>query len=171
MKKNQVFYISIALISSFTFLVYTVMKNKNTSQVVISNSLSNPPSTVPVNLSNPFIPPLRSESVLVPINVSTNIGAVDSPYRQVGILKQNNQILPLMGRPLITTRNKWQYYSMSDKFNTVRLSVIFHGRNAMNEYGIDQLCNRECVHVEGYDNTHFQVSLYESDTIRYLPFL
>ncbi len=133
------------------------------------------PVQVPVSLSNPFIPPLRNESSLVPINISTNIGSVDSPYRQVGILKDEQHcekdpvLLPLMGRPLITTRSKWQYYTMSDKFNTMRLSVIVRGRNAMNEYGCDELYDRDRVHVEGYDNRRFRVSLYEIETIKYLP--
>jgi hypothetical protein len=75
-------------------------------------------------LLNPYSPPLRDERYFVrgalPINISTNIGAVDTQYRQLGIMTANNtkgKIIPLMGRPLFTNRDKWQYYTMSPEGN------------------------------------------------------
>ena len=80
---------------------------------------------VPVNnvLTNPYEAPYKDERYFVPkvqnvpINVSTNVGAVDTSYRQMGILTPlngttTNNILPLMGRPLYTNRQKWQYYTI-----------------------------------------------------------
>ena len=65
---------------------------------------SNQPSDV---LMSPYVPPLSDErylvpggNVRVPINVQTNLGAVDTNYRQMGILTPlngSNKILPLMG--------------------------------------------------------------------------
>jgi hypothetical protein len=137
-------------------------------------------------LMNPYVPPLRDERYLVPemaiappgrvpINISTNIGAVDTSYRQVGILTpfngaSANKILPLMGRPLFTNRDKWQYYTMSDQNNSVKLPIKYKGRNASNEYGVDKIYNGDVVYVEGYQKA-FKVTEYENDTIKYLPFL
>jgi hypothetical protein len=140
-------------------------------------------------LMDPYVPPLRDERYLVPeisiggrvpINISTNRGAVDTTYRQVGILTPLNKnlqnkdshekILPLMGRPLFTNRDKWQYYSMSDQNNSVKLPIRVKGRNASNEYGVDKIYNRDTVFVEGYQKA-FMVTEYENDTIKYLPFL
>ena len=133
-------------------------------------------------LLNPYTPPLRDERYFggrVPINISTNVGAVDTAYRQVGLLTPVQRhghghgqvkILPLMGRPLFTSRDKWQYYSMSDQNNSVKLPIIFKNRNATNENGVDKIYNRDIVYVEGY-NEAFRVTEYENDTIRYLPFL
>jgi hypothetical protein len=110
----------------------------------------------------------------VPINVSTNIGAVDTNYRQVGILTplngNNSKILPLMGRPLFVNRDKWQYYTMSDQNNSIKLPISYNGRSCTNEYGCDKLYNGYTVYVEGY-NEAFKITIYENDTIRYLPFL
>jgi hypothetical protein len=88
-------------------------------------------------LLNPYVPPLRDERYFmpgfvpppvgaVPINISTNIGAVDTAYRQLGILTPSNgsskdSIVPLMGRPLFTNRDKWQYYSTSNQHNNIKL--------------------------------------------------
>lgn len=136
-------------------------------------------------LLDPYAPPLRDERFLVPeiimpppgrvpINVSTNVGAVDTNYRQVGILTplngNNSKILPLMGRPLFVNRDKWQYYTMSDQNNSIKLPISYNGRSCTNEYGCDKLYNGYTVYVEGYKEA-FKVTIYENDTIRYLPFL
>ena len=124
-------------------------------------------------LMNPYAPPLRDERYLV--NVPTNVGAVDTNYRQVGILtplqKSNaSKILALMGRPLFVNRDKWQYYSMSDQNNSVKLPLRRNGRSCTSEYGCDKLYNGETLYVEGYDEG-FRVTIYENEPIRYIPYL
>jgi hypothetical protein len=128
-------------------------------------------------LLNPYSPPFKDERYFVPINVSTNIGAVpqDTNYRQMGIITPLNgsskdNILPLMGRPLFTTRDKWQYYTISNQHNNVKLPISFKGRSALNDYGVDQIFSGDTVYVEGY-NEPFRATLYENDTIQYLPFI
>ena len=136
-------------------------------------------------LLNPYAPPLRDERYfvpgfsaippagLVPINVSTNIGAVDTQYRQLGILTATNskgKIIPLMGRPLFTNRDKWQYYTNSDQQNSMRLPVSRNGRSCTNEYGCDKLFTGDTVYIEGL-NEAYRVTLYDNDTIKYLPFI
>lgn len=136
-------------------------------------------------LLNPYAPPLRDERYFipgmgqiippgsVPINVSTNIGAVDTQYRQLGILtatNSNGKIIPLMGRPLFTNRDKWQYYTMSDQNNSMKLPVSRSGRSCTNEYGCDKLYNGDTVYIEGL-NEPYRVTVYDNDTIKYLPFI
>ena len=129
-------------------------------------------------LLNPYAPPLSDERYirtpgLVPINVSTNVGAVDTNYRQMGILTATNskgKILPLMGRPVFTNRDKWQYYTMSDQNNSVKLPISRNGRSCTNEYGCDRLFNGDTVYVEGLNEAH-RITIYDNDTIKYLPFL
>lgn len=137
-------------------------------------------------LLNPYAAPYRDERYFVPelnyippgtvpINVSTNIGAVETTYRQMGIITPLNgtskdNILPLMGRPLFTNRDKWQYYTISNQHNNVKLPISFKGRSALNDYGVDQIFEGDTVYVEGY-NEPFKVTIYENDTIKYLPFV
>lgn len=135
-------------------------------------------------LLNPYAAPYKDERYFVPelnytrgipINVSTNIGAVDTSYRQMGIITPLNgaskdNILPLMGRPLFTNRDKWQYYTISNQHNNVKLPISFKGKSALNDYGVDQIFNGDTIYVEGY-NDAFKVTVYENDTIKYLPFL
>ena len=137
-------------------------------------------------LLNPYAPPLKDERYFipeltyippntVPINVSTNIGVVDTTYRQLGILTPLNgtnkdNILPLMGRPLYTNRQKYQYYTISNQHNNVKLPVSVKGKSGTNEYGVDQIFNGDTVYIEGY-NDAFKVTTYDTETIKYLPYL
>jgi hypothetical protein len=135
-------------------------------------------------LNNPYVPPLRDERYFIPelnfvpkgsipINISTNIGAVDTNYRQLGILtasNSNGKMIPLMGRPLFTNRDKWQYYTMSDQYNSVKLPISRNGKSCTNEYGCDKLYNGDTVYIEGI-NEAYRVTVYDNDTIKYLPFM
>jgi hypothetical protein len=158
----------------------TNIKNRGESNSGIfprpSFSFSNVENDV---LMNPYTPPLKDERVIqshdirggIPININTR--AVDTNYRQVGLLKRmdgNEMILPLMGRPLYVGRDKWQYYTMSDTNNSIKLPVSFKSRSCTNEYGCDEISNGDTVYVDGLDAT-FQATLYDNATMRYIPFI
>ena len=173
-----------------------VVNNRPSEKIVINDrqresvggwfgGLSWPYTNLPSDpLLNPYAPPLRDERYFVssgtyvppgtiPINVQTNIGAVpeNTSYRQLGLLTATNtkgSILPLMGRPVLTNRDKWQYYTMSDQNNSVKLPVSRNGRSCTNEYGCDRLFNGDTVYIEGL-NEAYRVTMYDNDTIRYLP--
>ena len=105
------------------------------------------------------------------VNVPTQ--SVDTTYRQVGILTRNggNQetILPLIGRPLFSNRDKWQFYTLSDKNNAIKLPVTVNGRSGTGEYGCNNVSSGDTIFVEGY-NDAFKVTAYDSASLRYLPF-
>ena len=178
-----------------------VVNNNTTDKIVIkdtqreNNGFGNwfggfIPSWPYTNLSsdpllNPYTPPLRDERYFIPgysippgtipNNISTNIGAVDTTYRQLGIHTPTNSsskdsIIPLMGRPLFTNRDKWQYYSTSNQHNNVKLPVSRAGRSCTNEYGCDKLYNGDTVYIEGV-NEAYKITMYDNDTIKYLPFV
>ena len=133
-------------------------------------------------LMNPYTAPLKDDRYLVtssdirgavPINVRTQ--GVDTNYRQLGILTRVNKndkketILALLGRPLITNRCKWQYYTMETK-NNIKLPIISNGRSCTNEQGCDELYEHDIVYVEGY-NEPFKITMYDNNTMKYLPFI
>ena len=137
--------------------------------------VSNVPEDV---LLNPYAPPLRDDRTTmdirgpaIPVNVSTQ-GTGNSAYRQVGILTRVNgpeTILPLMGRPLFRNRDKWQFYTISEKSNFIKLPISVKGRSCTNEYGCDNVYSGDTVYVEGY-NDAFKVTAYDNSVMQYLPF-
>lgn len=181
------------------FLIYT--NSKPTIVINDRDDISVNTGRSPIGFSskdvllNPYDPPYKDEQYLavngmavngmavngnrngMAVNVPTNIGSVplDTAYRQMGIMTPLNgaskdNILPLMGRPLFTNRDKWQYYTISNQHNNVKLPISFKGRSALNDYGVDKVYDSDTVYVEGY-NEAFKVTVYENDTIRYLPFI
>ena len=155
-----------------------VKENGNTSGIYprASYSFSNLENDV---LMNPYNAPLKDDSVNpvnnldprgVPINIPTQ--SVNASYRQVGILTRLNgdgeNILPLMGKPLFTNRDKWNYYTMTDKNNMIKLPITHKGRSCTNEYGCDSMYNGDTVYVEGY-NDSFRVTIYDNNLPQYIP--
>jgi len=183
--ENFTIFIIIILIVGLCYFFFSKNQNINISTNLRNNDDLNPSSSFGLgflpnypynNLSSKddrFAPPLRDERYLVPVNVSTT--AVDTSYRQVGILTPLNgsskdNILPLMGRPLFTRRGLWQYYTISNQHNNVKLPVSVKGKSGLNENGVDEIFSDDTVYVEG-NNEAFKVTKYENDTIKYLPFL
>lgn len=189
-ENTTLFIIFLMVFLAFTFyIIYNKPTNiKDTNNITIQNTEPNvrpmipmipswPYTNLPTNdvLLNPYSPPLSDERYLVPINVPTNIGSVNTSYRQMGILTPFNKssedkILQLMGRPLYVNRDKWQYYTISNQHNNVKLPIIFKKKNGLNDNGVDQIYTGDIVYVEGYKQS-FRATIYENDTIRYLSFI
>lgn len=181
-------FIIVALVA---LLLYKIPKNLSNNETIVINeqpkrrfglfpspnfSFSNIPNDV---LLNPYKPPLKNNNIFdmpppppaIPINVSTQ--AVDANYRQVGILTRvggPEMILPLMGRPLYVSRDKWNFYTMKDSNSMIKLPVTFKNRSCTNEYGCDNLYNGDIVYVEGYNAT-FKVTMYDNQVMQYIPYL
>jgi len=119
---------------------------------------------------NFFVPPTTGDPRGVPINVPTR-GFI-SEYKQLGLLERVNgkeTVLPLMGRPLYSNRQKWQYYTMRE-YNNIKLPVSKNGKSCTSEYGCDSMYNGDTVYVEGY-NDAFKVTIYENNNMQYIPHL
>ena len=142
-----------------------------------SYSFSNVPNDV---LLNPYAAPLRNDSYSIPttqdvrglpINIRTQ--GIDAPYRQIGILTRLSgpeTILPLMGKPLLSNRDKWQFYTLSDKNNSIKLPLSNKGKSCTSEYGCDNIYNGDSVYVEGY-NDAFKATVYDNAVMRYIPYV
>ena len=152
--------------------------NTNTSngtfpEKVIKNEITIRKNETSDSLINPYFPPLQSGVYRrgVPINVRTS--GINTTFQQIGILTRVNgpeTILPLMGRPLHTNRNKWQFYTMSDKHYSVKLPISNAGKSCMEEYGCDNLSNGDSVYIQGY-NDIFEVTLYNNYLPQYIPYI
>ena len=183
-----IFLIIIVFLAGFVYYNFAT-NNLNRKQVIVVNTERNslvPKSNsvfsmLPSNiLMNPFAPPLKNGNYFprgggdprgVPININTR--GLDTNYSQMGILTRLNgeeTILPIMGRPLYSNRSKWQYYTMSDKSNAIKLPMSHNGRSCTGEYGSDELTSGDTIYVEGYKDA-FKATIYENSQPRYIPYL
>lgn len=130
-------------------------------------------------LLNPYTPPLRDDRIFngeynnnkILINIPTQ--SIETNYRQIGILTRINGgelILPLMGRPIIRNRDKWNFYTMNDKNSMIKLPITFKNKSCTSYQGCDNLYNGDSVYVEGY-NDIFRVTIYDNNVMEYIPYL
>tara|TARA_B100000902_G_scaffold327800_1_gene323523 strand:- start:724 stop:1332 length:609 start_codon:yes stop_codon:yes gene_type:complete len=190
---ENVTIIFVLMIVGFVVLFLNIRNQKQSGirERVVIKEQGNPgihshQHNLPTNIQNdilmdPYEAPLKDERVYprnssdprgIPINTPTQ--SVDTNYRQVGILTRMNgdgeNILPLMGRPLFTNRDKWNFYTMTDKNHMIKLPITHKGRSCTNEYGCDNMYNGDTVYVEGY-NDAFKVTMYDNQVMRYIPYL
>ena len=135
------------------------------------------------NTNNVYRPPILVDMTdvrgppaveMMPININTrpDMGRAygygsntwtRGEYNQIGILTRIDgpeSVLPLLGRPLHANRNKWQYYTIGDSNNHVKLPISYRGKSCTNEYGCDDISNGDTVYVEGL-NAPFLVTIYD----------
>lgn len=187
--ENVTLFILAILFSIIAYFIYLYFQDKNQyssktkeSELIGLNHM--PIRELPIHqdktetLLDPYAPPLKPNQYLhntiqkgVAINVPTQ-GPIPE-YRQIGILTRNTQkdtILPLFGRPLLSNRDKWQYYTMNDKSNAIKLPISINGKSCTSEYGCNSLYSGDNVYVEGY-NDIFDVTIYDNNTVQYIPVL
>lgn len=132
---------------------------------------------------NPLLPPERSytNTYGIPINIPSR-GPFQA-YQQVGILSKDeiadpdripgnnndSNILPLFGRPTYAGSNRWNYYTTSDKFQSVKLPINIDNRKCTDDLGCDELRDKDMVTIPSY-NGRFRVEIYDFDKPRYIPF-
>jgi hypothetical protein len=166
--------------------------NNKTPNIIVVTQPTNQASISPLAtistrndpFNDPYSPPMKTDGIYfprdsgdvrgIPVNVQTR--GTNMAYQQVGILTRSvnngqDMILPLMGRRLMTGRDKWQYYTISNTGNmNTKLPVSLNGKSCTGEYGCDDINNGDNVYVEGYNDT-FRVTMYENSSFNYIPYL
>ena len=150
--ENYTFIFLIGIILCILFL-YNIFNNKHNNQYIkksttkveknnhiskINNDLMKDYYSKDNDvLLDPYVPPFKDNVSNIydyklkklPINIKTQ--NFDTNYNQVGILTRitgKETILPLMGRKLFRNRDKWNYYTMNDKNNMIKLPISFKNK-------------------------------------------
>lgn len=170
------------LIAAIYFIhMHSIRPRNNTMVLKVPARETIQPTLVPIasrmdTFNDPYVPPLKHTGLMsmrglgLPVNIQTR--GIVSDYQQVGILTRNghaDMILPLMGRKVMSGRDKWQYYTISGSGNlNTKLPVSVKGKSCTGEYGCDDIQNGDSVYVEGY-NDIFRATIYENNTFQYIP--
>jgi len=194
--ENMTLFVLFIIVILLWYIYFTQIKNNTgenkTPNIIVVAPPTNASSISPLAtistrndpFNDPYSPPMKSDGIYfprdsgdvrgIPVNVQTR--GTNMSYQQVGILTRANNngqdmILPLMGRRLMTGRDKWQYYTISNTGNmNTKLPVSLNGKSCTGEYGCDDINNGDNVYVEGYNDT-FRVTMYENSLFNYIPYL
>ena len=184
------FTLLIIVILYFMYIKYTknlnlhstssASSNRNYNSYItpfLGNGYSNKENDV---LLNPYSAPMRDDRIYnnsnyngpkLAINIPTQ--SINAEYRQIGILTRVNgpeTILPLLGRPLFTNKDKWNFYTMNDKNGMIKLPLRFKNKSCTSSQGCDNVYSGDTVYVEGYSDI-FRVTVYDNNTLEYIPSL
>ena len=103
------------------------------------------------------------------INISTR---GEEPFQQVGVLYSNddtNHVLPLYGRPTYVGSQKWNYYTTTDGFQSIRLGIQQRNHDCLDTIGCAQLDNGDQLQLPELGDATFKVRMYQTNVPRYLP--
>ena len=188
--ENMTMFLLFLLIVTLIYMYYTNIVKPNLAKTN-STSFSQPviiappqnQNVAPINLvpipgrnqpmENVYSPPLKKETYGLPINISTQ--GPEMQYTQLAILTRENSpddlILPLMGRRNMTSRDKYQYYTMTNSAGNIhtKLPISVKGKSCTSDLGCDEIFNGDVVYVEGYKDT-FRATIYENSLYKYIPF-
>lgn len=111
----------------------------------------------------------------VPINIPTR-GELGE-YKRLGMLSSVSdekispkRLLPLFGRKTHPGSSKWNYYTTSDAYHFIQLPLTKEKKDCMGEYGCEEIYNDDELFIEEYNET-FRVKMYQTDTLRYIPYV
>ena len=195
--ENMTLFVLFVIAILLWYIFYTQIHKNNTDNnktpnIIVVTQPNNQASLSPLAtistrndpFNDPYSPPMKTDGIYfprdsgdvrgIPVNVQTR--GTNMAYQQVGILTRSvnngqDMILPLMGRRLMTGRDKWQYYTISNTGNmNTKLPVSLNGKSCTGEYGCDDINNGDNVYVEGYNDT-FRVTMYENSLFNYIPYL
>jgi len=113
-------------------------------------------------------PPLTEKPVVV--NASTR---GQYSYQQIGILYKEvpdgeSKVLPLYGRPTYMGSQKWNYYTQTDGYNPIKLSLQKRQRDCMDQIGCDEINDGDEIYVPELNNG-FRVRIYQTSVPTYIP--
>jgi len=121
-----------------------------------------------------FAPPPGVRAV--PIQVPTQ--GYPEEYQQVGVLtaqggsstsaSPNRTLLPLFGRRNATGRDRFNYYTRTDGFNPIQVSLNYKNRQCDDDNGCDEIFSGDTVSVPQLGQT-FVSTVYKYNVPRYIP--
>ena len=103
-------------------------------------------------------------------NRESNAGAA---YQQVGILTSNDNdsneptILPLFSKRANNHRDRWNYYTTTDKNTMLRLPIRHDNMNCDDDIGCNEIYDGNTLYIEMYKGKTFTATIYKKQTLSY----
>lgn len=162
-KKQNGYAILVGTLAMFVFLLGAFLMYVSRPQVYVVNSPSHADNSerhdlhkADGNLHNyPRLQPTACERPEI-------------PFKQIGLLvsKPNENdppvILPLFGRKILHRRDRYEYYTATDKDHLWKVPVQFEHRDCHGDVGCEEIYDGMDVVVPDYANKTFKARIYNS---------
>ena len=96
----------------------------------------------------------------------------NNEYQQIGILTANETdkepiVLPLFAKRLQHNRDRWQYYTATDKNNMMRLPIVHSNMKCDEDIGCKEIYDGDKLSIAIYQGRIFTATIYKQDAPKY----
>jgi hypothetical protein len=112
----------------------------------------------------------------LPTYEDNSVSSVSRVYQQVGILTSNDSssggsneptILPLFSKRANNHRDRWNYYTTTDKNTMLRLPIRHDNMNCDDDIGCNEIYDGNTLYIEMYKGKTFTATIYKKQTLSY----
>jgi hypothetical protein len=160
-KKNSIYilYFAIFVLAVLLIIVSTLLYYARSNKEVKVDSSIACPSCPKVENSIPIYP--------------KELPSYDNnrEYQQVGILTSNDEkepiILPLFSKRANNHRDRWNYYTTTDKNTMLRLPISHDNMKCDDDIGCNEIYDGNTLYIEMYKGKTFTATIYKKQTLSY----
>ena len=81
-------------------------------------------------------------------------------------------IFPLYGRPIYPGSNKWNYYTSTNHYHSMKVPIEKDARDCLTQIGCNELYNDDTINIPVYgDSKEFKATIYQMDAPKYIPYI
>lgn len=96
----------------------------------------------------------------------------NTEYQQIGILTANESdkepiVLPLFAKKVRNNKERWQYYTATDKNNMMRLPITHQNMKCDEDIGCREIYDGDKLSVEIYQGRVFTATIYKTEAPQY----
>ena len=173
-----IFILAVSLLIVGTLLYYANSNNSNSNKKNIINRC-------PVCPACPLCPACPKVDTSITSNTSNNTTTTSIPvypkelpsydnnreYQQVGILTSNDNnepiILPLFSKRANNHRDRWNYYTTTDKNTMLRLPISHDNMKCDDDIGCNEIYDGNTLYIEMYKGKTFTATIYKKQAPSY----
>jgi hypothetical protein len=163
-----VIFILTVLLSIISTLLYYEYNNINKKDIIVVDKnikIDNCPSCP----TCPSCPKVDSSIPIYPKELPSYNN--NHEYQQVGILTSNDEkepiILPLFSKRANNHRDRWNYYTTTDKNTMLRLPISYNNMNCDDDIGCNEIYDGNTLNIEMYKGKTFTATIYKKQTPLY----
>lgn len=161
-----IFVLTVLLMITSGLSYYYATRYKDNKELRVDRC----PSASLERLSCPACPNKGNDTIpIYPKELPTNDN--NREYQQVGILTSNDAsepiILPLFSKIANNHRDRWNYYTTTDKNTMLRLPISHENMKCDDDLGCKEIYDGNTLYIEMYKGKTFTATIYKKQTPSY----
>ena len=163
-----IFILAVLLLIVSTLFYYTYNNIKQQDIIIVDKNVKI--DSCPSCPLCPLCPKVDSSSIPI---YPKELPSYDNnrEYQQVGILTSNDDnepiILPLLSKRANNHRDRWNYYTTTDKNTMLRLPISFNNMKCDDDIGCNEIYDGNTLNIEMYKGKTFTATIYKKQTLSY----